>query len=69
MANGRFDTKELTFKVSGNEFVVGCGATGRVFFCGQQTAKSLVQPLGDLDNNGLEQLKDQLRTALAQLGG
>ena len=69
MPNGRFEAKALTFQVSGNEFVVGCGATGRVFLCGQQTAKSLVQPLDALDANGLAQLKIQLRAVLDQLGG
>jgi len=64
-SNGRFQAAELTFQVTGTEFVVNCGATDRVLICGQRTAQTLVQTL---DAGNREALRNQLQAALTALG-
>lgn len=67
MANGKFEAKSLTFKVSKSKFAVDCGETGLLAAddpCGQKTFKTVVLPL---DPDGLLELKEKLGIALAEL--
>jgi hypothetical protein len=66
---GRFRVSQLTFNVTGNRLVVGCGVdSARVDMaqvnCGQNTAKTFELEVGA---GNLAQLKDALKTVLDKL--